>query len=312
MIIDADGHYTPSPDIFKQDPVIADWAREYQQRKEHCYSDIQQRNQELLELGLDQQLLNPMGISLGIDYLIEPAVAVCVAQHYNDHMQEVCRDSRYDWNIWLPLQDIDGSFQELLRHNPNNYFAIFLSDSAQWGFIKNIDQIFNYAQQHNIPLFLHQTHAQDYLPIDQECFAAQSLLDNIFSPHECWKKSIASLLCSNVFEKYPTLRFVIAERDIDWVLEFLHTLHTAGLGDYNQIMRNNFWYTIEPEMPHFLNVAENLGYSRLLFATDWPHDRDIGGRNSRQDVSTVHSLGLDQSACQAIFSENYNFLRQKN
>jgi len=88
-------------------------------------------------------------------------------------------------------------------------------------------------------------------------------------------------------------------------------LISAGLGDYDQVMRTNFWYTIEPEMPHFLSMAQNLGYDRLLFATDWPHDRDIGGRNSRHDVSTVNALPIDESARQTIFSNNYNFLRQK-
>jgi predicted TIM-barrel fold metal-dependent hydrolase len=311
MIIDADAHYTPNPDIFKQDPCIADWAQAYHERKGHCYSDIQQRHQELPELGVDKQLLNPMGISLGIDYLLAPPVALHVAERYNDHMKEICHDQRYDWNLWLPLQDRDCAFQELQRHDPGSYFAIFLSDTAQWGFIKNMHCIFDYAQQHRIPLCLHQTHMEDYLPIDQEFHAAQSQLDDIFSKQEFWKKTLASLFCSGVFDRFPDLRFVVAERDIDWVPDFLSTLISAGLGDYHQIMRTNFWYTIEPEMPHFLNTAQILGYDRLLFATDWPHDRDMGGRNSRQDVSTVNALPIDDSARQAIFSNNYKFLKQK-
>ena len=312
MIIDADGHYTPNPDIFKQDPVIADWAQAYHERKGESYSTIQQRNQELLKLGLDQQLLNHMGISLGIDYLIEPQVGIRVARLYNDHMKEVCQDHRYDWNLWLPLQDRDSAFQELQRHDPNSYFAIFLSDATQWGFIKNMDRIFDYAQQHRIPLYLHQTHMEDYLPIDQEFYVTQSQLNDIFSiQHHFWKKTLASLFCSGVFEQYPNLRFVVAERDIHWVPDFLSTLINAGLGDYGQVMRNNFWYTIEPEMPHFLHMAQELGYDRLLFATDWPHERDMGGSNSRQDVSTMYALPISESARQAIFSDNYNFLKQK-
>jgi len=312
MIIDADGHYTPNPDIFKQDSVIAEWAQQYHERKGVRYSTIQQRNQELLELELDQQLLNPMGISLGIDYLIDAQVAIHVAKRYNDHMKEVCYDKRYDWNLWLPLQDRDNAYQELVRHDPCSYFAIFLSDTAQWGFIKNMHQIFDYAQQHRIPLYLHQTHMEDYLPIDQEFYVVQSQLNDIFSkPHHFWKKTLASLFCSGVFERYPNLRFVVAERDIHWVPDFLSTLISAGLGDHGQIMRSNFWYTTEPEMPHFLNIAQELGYDRLLFATDWPHDRDMGGSNSRQDVSTVHALPIDESARQAIFSNNYIFLRQR-
>jgi len=311
MIIDADAHYTPDPEIFKQDPAIAEWAQEYHDRKGNSYSTILQRNQELPELGVDQQLLNPMGISLGIDYLIDPHASVRVAKHYNDHMKQVCQDHRYDWNIWLPLQDINGAYQELVRHDASSYFAIFLSDCPQWGFMKNMHCIFNHAQQHRIPLYLHQTHMEDVLPIDQEFCELSSQLDDIFGRQDFWQKTLASLLCSGVFEHYPDLRFVIAERDINWVPDFLYNLISAGLGDYEQVMRTNFWYTIEPEMPHFLNTAQILGYDRLLFATDWPHDRDMGGSNSRQDVSTVNALPMDDSARQAIFSNNYNFLRQK-
>lgn len=311
MIIDADAHYTPNPDIFLQDPAIADWAQEYHARKAHSYSDIQQRCQELPELGVDQQLLNPMGISLGIDYVMPPTTAVHVARLYNDHMKAICRDHRYDWNLWLPLQDIDGAFQELQRHDPSSYFAIFLSDSAQWGFMQHMDCIFDYAQQNRIPLCLHQTHMEDYLPIDKEFHTIQSQLDNVFGKQEFWKKTLASLLCSSVFAQCPNLRFVVAERDIDWVPDFLNALISAGLGDHSRVMRQNFWYTIEPEMPHFLRMAQTLGYDRLLFATDWPHDRDQGGRNSRQDVSTVNSLAIDDAQRQAIFSQNYRFLRQK-
>jgi len=311
MIIDADAHYTPNPEIFKKDPVIAEWAQQYHDRKGQSYSTIQQRNQELQELGVDQQLLNPMGISLCIDYLIDPQVSIQIAERYNDHMKQVCKDCCYDWNIWLPLQDINSAYQELQRHDPSSYFAIFLSDTAQWGFIKKMHLIFSYAQQHRIPLYLHQTHMEDYLPIDQKFYVLQAQLDDIFSKQEFWKKTLASLLCSGVFEQYPDLRFVVAERDIDWVSNFLSTLIGAGLGDYDQIMRTNFWYTIEPEMPHFLSAAQSLGYDRLLFATDWPHDRDMGGSNSRHDVITVNTLPIGESTRQAIFSNNYNFLRQK-
>jgi len=311
MIIDADAHYTPTPDIFKQDPIIADWAREYHQRKAHCYSTIQQRNQELPELGLDCQVLNPMGISLGLDYLMESQTAIRVAELYNDHMKEICCDHRYDWNMWLPFQNIRTAYTELQRHNPDSYFAILLSEKPHWGFIKQMHKIFSYAQQYKIPLYLHLTHADDDLPIDQEFSVLKSQLDAIFSKQEFWKKTLASLLCSDVFEQYPDLRFIVAERDIDWVPDFLSRLINAGLSDYNQVMRTNFWYTIEPEMPHFLRMAQELGYDRLLFATDWPHDRDIGGSNSRQDVATVNALPMDESTRQAIFSDNYNFLRQK-
>ncbi len=311
MIIDADAHYTPHPEIFQKDPAIAEWAKQYHDRKSQSYSMVQQRNQELPELGIDRQLLNPMGISLGIDYLIEPRIAVRVAKHYNDHMQLVCHDTKYDYNLWLPMQDLNSACEELQRHNPHSYFAIFLSDCPQWGFINNMYPIFAHAQQHHIPMYLHQTHMEDVLPIDEEFFDLSSQLNNLFLPQDFWQRTLASLLCSNLFQRYPELRFVVAERDIHWIPNFLDTLMHAGLGDYTKNMRENFWYTIEPEMPHFLEMAQWLGHDRLLFATDWPHDRDMGGEFTSR-CRTVRALAIDESAQELIFSNNYNFLRSKS
>ena len=97
MIIDADGHYTPNPNIFEQDSVITEWAQKYHERNGKNYSVIQQRNQQLPELGLDRQLLNPMDRGLRINHLIDAQIAIRVAKKYNDHMKEVCYDKRYDW-----------------------------------------------------------------------------------------------------------------------------------------------------------------------------------------------------------------------
>jgi predicted TIM-barrel fold metal-dependent hydrolase len=312
MIIDADGHYTPSPDIFLAEPALKVWSQQYDQRKRHSYSSIDQRDQELTQLGLTQQLLNPMGVSLGIDYLISTADARHVARIYNQHLHSLCHHASYDWNIWLPLQDPELALEELHRYDPAEYFAIFLGEKPQWGFIPDMNPIWAYASQHRIPLYLHQTHMRDDLPRDRMWATLSARLETLFEEKEFWLKTLASLLCSDVFDRFDDLRFVIAERDIDWIRPFLDRLKQAGLGDHESRMRQNFWFTIEPEMPHFLDSATWIGWDRLLFATDWPHDRDMGGRNSRKDVQTIQDLDLGQQQKEKIFSQNYLNLRQRH
>ena len=133
-------HYTPKPDIFLQDPAIADWAEQYRQRKGECYSTVDQRNQELPELGLDQQLLNPMGISLGIDYLMPPDVATIVARLYNDHMKDICQaiyeETRDETGIYYSVENNtlgEAALVSISELGEENIKGIFLSEPAKTG-----------------------------------------------------------------------------------------------------------------------------------------------------------------------------------
>jgi predicted TIM-barrel fold metal-dependent hydrolase len=79
--------------------------------------------------------------------------------------------------------------------------------------------------------------------------------------------------------------------------------------------KHNFWFTIEVEEENFIQNAQLVGWDRLLFATDYPHN-DIGGLNQYCDVDMLTQLlkekKLTQSNFDAVTYKNYELLKFRN
>lgn len=310
MIIDADSHYTPPPEVFNHS-AIQPWYTEYQNKKQKSFSDINQRLEEFKLLKIDRQLLNFMGKSLNITYQLPQEIGVQVMKLYNNHLKSIIeKHSVFDATIWLALQDIDACMLELNYYSPQDFFAIYLGEAPHWGFIEKYDQLFKYASDNNIPLYLHQTANNDILVADSKFTNIVNELTTLWPGQYFWKRTIASFILGGVFDRFPNLRLIIVERDIDWIKNFCNVMIAQGWPDPMPYFKHNCWFTIEPEMPDFVKNANFIGWNRLLFATDWPHDRDIGGRNSRYDVDTVNKLPITLENLKLITSQNY--LKLKN
>ncbi len=305
MIIDADAHFTPELTPNTGNSYADAWIKNYLDRKQGHFSTTSQRRQELQLLGVDRQLLNPMGKSLELFYDIDPEIAPYVMRSWNDAMIEIVESNNcFDTNIWLALQNVDASLLEIDRMLDKKFFGIHVSESPCWGFIKELEPIFKKVNQHQIPWYVHLTVNNDNL------FYAQSVPEKYRNLQQQWIKkpwmfSLASLILGGTLDRYPNLKIVVVERDIDWISEFCQKFEQECLLDPMPYLKKNFWFTIEPEKSTFLQNANQLGFDRLLFATDWPHDKDMGGANSLHDVETVNSLNLDLENQNQIYYKNY-------
>lgn len=302
MIIDCDGHFTPK--LSSDERSIQEWLDDYHSRKQGKYSDAETRYKELDILGVDLQIQNPMGISLGLSYDIDPYLAPTIMQSYNDAMHVVVRDfPRLVPNLWLALQDPIACQEEIYRNLDRDFFAVYVSDFPAWGFMRSLDGLWNLLEKERITWYMHFTEGDAYLPVDAE-------YENIYrgllskSNNNKWLVGVASLIQSGLLDRHPELKIVLAERDINWIDQLNDLLDM----DCISYLKQNFWFTIEPEMPWFGAMAKRLGYDRLLFATDWPHDGDIGGANRFSDVETVGFLDIDPVDREKIFSTNYQYL----
>jgi predicted TIM-barrel fold metal-dependent hydrolase len=103
---------------------------------------------------------------------------------------------------------------------------------------------------------------------------------------QSFQAQLISLVCEGVFEHFPTLKIVLIEGGFAWLPALKWRLdrswrrlrdevpHVPGLpSDY---IDRHVWLTTQPmeEPPqpeHFLQLIEELGAERLLFATDYPH-----------------------------------------
>jgi predicted TIM-barrel fold metal-dependent hydrolase len=308
MIIDADSHFTPylTPDT--DNPQANAWISDYLVRNTGKFNDTNKRKEQMRMLGVDRQLLNPMGPGLKLFYTMDREIAPYIMRKWNDTINEIVKTNDcFDMNIWLALQNVDASLAEIDRMLEKKFFGIHVSEQPLWGFIPELDPIFAKISQHQIPWYIHLSPKEDNVPYDQTVSA--KFLD--LAGKKCrwvaidWMFSLASLILGGTLDRYPNLKIIVVERDFDWVNEFCQGFVEQGFADPMKYFKRNFWFTIEPERKDFIETASELGYDRLLFATDWPHDHDRGGANSRQDVATINSLNLSSQDRQRMCSENY-------
>lgn len=309
MIIDADAHYTPPPDIFDH-PEIQQWYQTYRDKKQNSYTDIATRLQEFAALRVDFQMLNFMGISLGMNYSLPKSVGSRIMQIYNQHMHDIIQEHKcFGATMWLSLQDLPACLAELDRPQQKDFFAAFLSDTSAWGFMPEYDVLFQRLSELGMPVYLHQTEINDKIDADTSAWASElTQLQQTWPGHNFWKRTIASFIIGGVLDRWPKLKIIVAERDINWLPEFRDQMLAMGHADPMPYFQRNFWFTTEPETAEFVKIADHLGWDRLLFATDWPHDRDAGGANSLHDVATVEALPVSQEQKDRVYFKNYQTL----
>ncbi len=102
-----------------------------------------------------------------------------------------------------------------------------------------------------------------------------------------FQDQVISLVCEGVFERFPTLRFVLIEGGFAWLAPLMWRLDRAWKmlksevphlkRAPSEVIREHFWFTTQPvEEPDdrrdFAQILEDLRMSdHMMFATDYPH-----------------------------------------
>jgi predicted TIM-barrel fold metal-dependent hydrolase len=127
-------------------------------------------------------------------------------------------------------------------------------------------------------------------------------------PTDVWAINIAGMITEGVLDKYPNLKIIVAEQGLNWIGAMQVKMLDAGLPDPVPYFQKNFFFTVEPEEQQFLKNASVIGWNRLLFATDYPHN-DIGGRNRFNDVDLLgrflNENKITQSQYDLLTHQNY-------
>jgi len=305
MIVDSDAHFTPK---LEGEITKSIWYEQFLLRVNR-FSNPDDRHKEMREkLFVDRQLLNPTARSLGLTYSLEDKIALQVMQAYNAAMCQMCdKYSYYDYNIWLALQNPEQCIDEIKIHK-DKCFAAYANDIVYWGFADNMKTVWQTLEYYKMPLYLHFS-GETYNPHEQ---IPEEFLQfaNSIDKSKKWLLSIASLLLSDMLTEFPNLKIIVAERNIDWIPYLRELFLCHGFDDPLSLLKTNFWFTIEPESINFLENAQTIGYNKLLFATDWPHN-DPGACNAQHDVATVNKLNISVEQKNMIFYKNYIDLQNK-
>lgn len=317
MIIDADGHFLPW--IHSVESNAHHWLSEYREFNADRFSCADLRQQELRDLGIDKQLLNPFLSYMVLDYSLDPAIVPQVMQSYNDSVYDIVdRADCFEMNIWMGIQNVPACVDEIYRNLDRDFFGLFVSDQPCYGFIKRMEPIWRLANQYRIPFYMHLSGQDKFImgPDDEyqsqyQMFRHKLDLSTPDNPKpRTWLTSVASILYSDVLDRYPDLKIVWAERDLHWIHDLRRVFDDCGLKDPLPLLQKHFWFTTEPESEDFLQNAQLLGWDRLLFATDWPHVWDAGGRNSMHDIDTVLGLPMTEAQRTLLFNQNFQGLKR--
>jgi predicted TIM-barrel fold metal-dependent hydrolase len=280
---------------------------------------------------LRDQLLDPYGIEAahlnwgGHGSLTngDLANALCCAE--NDWCADVWLDrpgdSRLCASLVVPTHDPERGAQEIRRAGANPRFASAHLSYLPFGRPMGhtiYDPIYAAAAELGLPLYLHgNVGAQSGGGVEPLVSGGSDLsyrFESFSTQHQWVASHVASMIVHGVFERYPTLRLMLAEHGLSWVPGFAIALDS----NYELMRRESKWVRRRPSEylhDHVLMTTqpceatpesrqwfiEHLSLldgieDMLCFSTDYPHwDTDI--------PSYVQSI-LPKRWHEKVFSEN--------
>jgi predicted TIM-barrel fold metal-dependent hydrolase len=267
---------------------------------------------------VDRALINPQASTMLMQYGTDTPLAVEIMQAWNREMTSLCQqNNRVDANAWLALQDFEASMSELEFIASQDFFGIYMSDRVPWGLMPKFQPLFEACENYKIPIYFHFSVFED-IPLkwnwDRNNLYYEALKNKWKSFEHGWYIGIASMIVGGLLDSYPNLKIVVAERGIEWMPKLREFMLSQGWKDPLPYYKKNFWTTFEIEMP-FTEVADLVGWDRLLFSSDYPHN-DPGGRNRFSDVDMLKSYVDNGKISQEIFDlithKNYLTVRSRD
>jgi predicted TIM-barrel fold metal-dependent hydrolase len=267
----------PQPDFFRRDAFPAQGA---------AGSD----------LGLmREQYLDPFNVRAGVLSPLDPLtwptagdLSLALNSALNDWIVEewLTRDDRLYAAISVPLEDGLRAAEEIERAaaDPRFVMVLLLVTSREPLGNPKYWPIYEAAVANKLPVGVHVAgFSGTATATGYPAYHAESHLTMV-TPYTA---QTASLVYSGVFERWPSLQFVLEEGGIGWVpplmwrmdraWEAMREEHPHLQTRPSETIRNHFYFTTqpldEPEKDEYLpQLLDHLGMDdRILFASDYPH-----------------------------------------
>jgi predicted TIM-barrel fold metal-dependent hydrolase len=267
--------------------------------------------------GIDLQFLYP---SLGLGVVAidgqDPELAAAVARAYNTWLAEFCAfdPDRLRGVALVSLHDVDRAVTELthavenlgytavmLRPNPVNGRGVGHPDTAPfWRRCAELD----------VSVSFHEGCHTKLPAAGADRFTSHFAMHAACHPME-QIMAFVGLLEGGVLERHPTLRVAFLESGCGWVPYFLWRLDELEYRHWrfqvpelrrppSEYFRRQCWVSAEGCEPYLARIVADVGPSRLLFASDYPHPDHAFG----EEVEDVLSAPVPQAVKEAMFWDN--------
>jgi uncharacterized protein len=331
-VIDADGHVLERdrelreflPAEFRAVPGKREyplfswdgWARGAlsPHQREHPSAELWMRFLDATEIALTVLYPNE-GLNIGLQRDRDWAVAL--ARAYNDwlHHDFLSVSPRFQGVALLAVQEPQEAAKELKRAVRDRGMVAgmlpgVMSPMRGLG-LPEFDPIYQMAERLDVPLAVHSGPAVE-LGLDHvQSFAGVYPLSHPFAQMQ----QLTSMMIYGVFERFPKLRVAFLESGCGWVPYLADRLdesweHRLSRWPYptkqspSEFMRGgNVYYACEREEKTLATVAELIGATQILWASDFPHERPWDEFSG--DIDTlVNRKDLPESLPRKILFDN--------
>ena len=236
--------------------------------------------------GIGLAICNPL---TGGQVAVSESMGAAICSAVNDWIIEhwLNKDARLRASIVIPAQAPYMAVEEIEKRAADRRFVqilmpvaceMMLGRSYYW-------PIYEAAVKHDLPIGLHAGSMHRYAPTSGGW--PSHYLHDYVANSQIFEDQLLSLISNGVFNRYPTLRFVLIESGVTWLPGFIWRAVKTWRGVRAEvpwvkrspadILRDHVRLTVQPidaprEAPLIERIMQQIDSDRmLLFSSDYPH-----------------------------------------
>ena len=262
------------------------------------------------------------GIDVGIVYptvglllysIPDSELLTSIFRNYNDWVAEFCSafPKRIKGIAMLNIDDLDSGIKELERCAKLDYagamITVYPIEEKAYS-SPEYERLWATAEDLRMPLSLHI--GTNRPGAGQDFVSQENIRPAFFTNVDHWvRMSIADMIFTGVFERYPKLQVGSVEMELSWVPHFLDRLDYT----YTQRVQSNFWHQLGDDMlPSdyfhrniFLGFQEDalgirdrhiIGVDTLMWGSDYPHYESTFPRSREIIEETLEGCSDEEKA----------------
>jgi uncharacterized protein len=267
-------------------------------------------------MGLESTVLYPTaGLAIGL--VQDPTWAKAISRAYNNwfHARYIKTDSRLKGVAMLPIQDPLGAVDEL-RHAVEKLGMVgaFLPSATVMNKAfghSDFQPIFRAAEELGVPLGIYGAPSRGF---GFDYFNDQGQVHALEHPFPLMIQ-FTSIICDGILERFPRLKIAFLEAGCGWLPYLMDRLdyeyETRGARSFGNLKKKPSAYvkdcpvyvTCEPAETSLPYVVQVIGEDRIMFPSDYPHER-VYGEFFKDIPELLDRSELSSRAKQKILCDN--------
>jgi predicted TIM-barrel fold metal-dependent hydrolase len=245
--------------------------------------------------GIAAEIIYP-SLTAQIIAIDDAEIAQAACRVYNDWIAEFCsRDrSRLIGASVIPVHDIDWAVSEVRRTAAKGLRGAVINVAPPRGAPSYVDRAYDRlwatCQELDVPVILHIITGQEVDPLvyfHDETQYAQATRAMFAVWNEIQETLSNDFIFGGILDRFPTLKVLCGEYELSWLPHFMFRLDQVqqDFSDYIKLpklklrasdyMRTRVFHGMIDDPFAAVGFAQ-VGYSQVLWGSDFPHVRSIG------------------------------------